>query len=153
MHKTIRRLGFEVLAELCMRIGKVIWLNQRQLWNICLNVVVDCLIVNSAQPVSFVTVCMTQQAEQLCRRVQSTSYQLKHWLAADNNRRIQAVLSGKLHISCWSGASTAWLIIDHNPSLWDSGFTPRHECPVCCVDPHSQSPVPIVFALFERIFT
>ena len=38
-------------------------------------------------------------------------------LAADNNRRIQAVLSGKLHISCWSGASTAWLSIDHNPSL------------------------------------
>ena len=80
MHKTTRRLGFEVLAELCMRIGKVIWLNQRQLWNICSNVVVDCLIVNSAQPVSFVTVCMTQQAEQFCRRVQSTSYQLKHWL-------------------------------------------------------------------------
>ena len=82
IHKSIRRLGFEVLAELCMRNGKVIWLNQRQLWNICSNVVVHCLIVNSAQRVSFVTVCIMtqQQAEQLCRRVQSTSYQLKHWL-------------------------------------------------------------------------
>ena len=38
-------------------------------------------------------------------------------LAAHNNRRIQAVLSGNLHISCWIGASTAWLSIDHNPSL------------------------------------
>ena len=54
--------------------------NRGSFWNICSNVVVDCLIVNSAQPVSFVTVCMTQQAEQFCRRVQSTSYQLKHWL-------------------------------------------------------------------------
>ena len=38
-------------------------------------------------------------------------------LAADNNRRVQALLSGNLHISCCSGASTAWLPIDHNPSL------------------------------------
>ena len=82
IHKSIRRLGFEVLAELCMRNGKEIWLKQRQLWNIRSNVVVDCLIVNSAQQVLFVTVCVMtqQQAEQLCRRVQSTSYQLKHWL-------------------------------------------------------------------------